>query len=117
MADTAHRATLARWRELHQAADARIRAIYEKRAAWGALQAAHQDKLRCAYATVNAEDRAALAWQRLLNHLGHRTPLLAVEPVVPYLGPQAGNTLLDALLQLALRSSEWLRPLEDRRPI
>jgi hypothetical protein len=101
---------------LHQPADALIRNIYEKRVAWGALQTAYQQKVRSAYATVKADPFAGTAWQRLLNHLGHRTGLLTVEPVVPSLGPQPGNTYIDALLMLALRHEAWSRPLEAWRP-
>jgi hypothetical protein len=44
------------------------------------------------------------------------TALLTVEPAIPYLGPQPGNTYLDALLQLAQRHRQWLRALEDWKP-
>lgn len=103
-------------RDLHKAPDDRIRAIYENRAAWGARQAAYQEKMRCAYATVNTDSGVAFAWQRLLNTVGHGAALLAIEPVIPALGPRAGNTFLDALLMLALRSERWLQAPEEWTP-
>jgi hypothetical protein len=103
-------------RELHQPADALIRSIYEKRVAWGARQTAYQQKLRAAYATIKADPEASSAWQRLLNHLGHRSDLLAIEPMIPALGPQPGNTGLDGLLMLAIRHGQWLRQPEEWEP-
>ena len=98
---------LAVLRDLHRDADARLADIYNSRAPWAALPAAYQQKMRNAYASIKHDAMAGVAWQRLLNHLGHKHPFLAVEPVIPYLGPQPGNTFLDALLMLALRYDEW----------
>src|SRR5579859_7644701 len=103
--------------ELHRPVDALIRSIYTGKVAWSALSGAYQQKLRCAYATVNEDSGAADAWNRLLNHLGHRSPLMTVEPVVPNLGPQPGNTFVDALLQIALRHEQWRCNLDDWWPV
>ncbi len=97
----------AQWRKLHRDVDARIRDIYSNRAPWAALPAAHQQKMRAAYATVNQNADASAAWQRLLNHLGRNSPFVSIEPVIAYLGPQSGNTFVDALLMLALRHEQW----------
>jgi hypothetical protein len=114
--NSAEAARLARARERHRTGDDLIRAIYEKRAPWAAGQTAHQEKMRAAFATVREDPFALQAWQRLLHHLGHRSRLLSVEPVFAYLGPQAGNTFLDALLLLALRYGSWLQPPETWAP-
>ncbi len=108
--------TQAEARELHEAADDLIRGVYEKRVAWSALHAAHERKMRAAYACVRDDAGAAESWQALLLCLGPDSPLLAIEPVIPYLGPKAGNTCLDAVLQLALRHDDWLRPLDEWQP-
>lgn len=95
------------YRRLHQEADDLLRGIYENRVAWSARQTAHEKKMRACYACVKPDPAAFTALQRLLNYLTHRTELVRAEPVVAYLGPQAGNTYLDALLMLALNHAEW----------
>lgn len=108
--------TLTLERARHKAADDLIRAIYEKRTAWAARQAAFGQKLRAAYVTVGSEDGADDAWARLVGHLTHGSALLNIEPALAALGPMPGNTGLDALLQLARRHADWLRPVEDWTP-
>jgi hypothetical protein len=107
-------------RDRHRPADDLIRAIYEKRAPWAAAQTAHQDKVKSALATVReqSDNGGALdAWQRLRRRLGWQQPdLLTIEPICSFLGPQAGNTGLDALLHLALCYPRWLRPPEEWEP-
>ena len=100
----------------HRAADDRIRALYEKRAPWAAAPATREEKLRCAFATAGEDPAALAAWQRLLYHLGRTNRLVSIEPVIPHLGPQAGNTGIDALLHLALKHEDWLREPEAWRP-
>ncbi len=109
--------TLARMRELHREPDALIRSIYEKKTAWTARQSAHQAKIRCAYATVKLDYKVNEAWQRLRNHLGSGSSLFSIEPVIADLGPQPGNTFLDAAMMLALRHRDWIRPLEEWQPV
>lgn len=107
-------------RDRHRNTDDLIRAIYEKRAPWAAAQTAQQEKVKSALATVRAlgnSGGALDAWQRLRRHLGWQQPgLLTIEPVFSALGPQAGNTGLDALLHLALHHEDWLRPPEEWEP-
>ena len=105
----------AQWRDLHRDVDVRIRDIYSNRAPWAALPAAQQQKMRAAYATVSQDAFAGAAWERLLNHLGRNSSFVSVEPVVPYLGPQPGNTFVDALLMLALRHDHWRNAPETYR--
>ena len=109
-------AVFERARELHKPVDERLRGIYAKKVAWAARQATHQEKLRSAYALLRENSGANDAWFRLMNHLGYGTPLLGVEPVLTSLGPQPGNTSLDALLMLALRHDQWTRPVEEWLP-
>ena len=112
---------LAPERDRHRSADDLIRAIYEKRAPWAAAQTAQQEKVKSALATVREHDNgggALDAWQRLRRHLGWRLPsLLTIEPVFSSLGPQAGNTGLDALLHMALRHENWRRAPEEWEPV
>ncbi len=100
-------------KERHSATDNLIRSIYLERTAWSARKNAHNDKIRCCYATLRVNDEATLAWQTLLNYLAQNTDLLSIEPVFPTIGPQSGNTYLDALLHLAIYCGFWKRPLED----
>jgi hypothetical protein len=99
--------TLTRFAEQHRAVDAMIRGIYENRVALAARRTAYQEKIRCAYATVKSDSLACTALHRLLNDIGRRTDWLGIEPAVPFLGPQPGNTFLDSLLMLALRHTQW----------
>ncbi len=101
---------------LNHEADQLIRAIYENRTAWAALQEANQKKLRSAYILVREQEATNIAWIRLLNHLGYGTPLLSIEPAIASFGPNAGNTSLDALLLFALRQEQWIRNPEDWLP-
>ena len=103
-------------RSKHEAADRLIRSIYLERTPWSARKAAINDKMRCAYATLRRCDEATFAWQSLLNHPQILSEFLSIEPVMSAIGPQAGNTYLDALLHIALRYQDWVRPLEDWEP-
>lgn len=98
--------------ELHRPTDTLIRSVYEKKTAWGALASAYQQKLKCIHATLKEDPSSTEAWYRLVLPLGARSALLSVEPVVSFLGPQPGNTCLDALLHLALRHEAWLEAPE-----
>jgi hypothetical protein len=109
-------AVFARARELNRPIDDRLRGIYAKKVAWAARQTTHQEKLRCVYTVLRDDRRANDAWIRLLNHLGYNTPLLAVDPVLPSLGPQPGNTSLDALMMLVLRHDQWIGHVENWLP-
>ena len=60
---------------------------------------------------------ACAALRRLLDHLGRCTDWLGIEPVVPSLGPQAGNTFLDSLLMLSLRRLLTIEVNNVRRAI
>ncbi len=102
-------------REQHKAADRLIRDLYEGKAAWGARAAAQQQKMKCAYAAAKSQSKTEF-WQRLLNHLGHRSPLLTIEPIAAELGPQPGNNGIDALLHLAMLHEQWRRHPEDWLP-
>ena len=103
-------------RSKHEAADKLIRSIYLERTPWSARKAAINDKMRCAYATLRRCDKTTFAWQSLLNHPFILSEFLSIEPVVSAIGPQAGNTYLDAMLHIAIRYHERFRPLEDWKP-
>src|SRR5579862_3189655 len=109
-------ATLSECRRRHDAADDFIRSIYTNKTAWSARQSALQQKIKCAYATLADDFEAYSAWESLLGRLRCATALVSIAPGVPALGPQAGNTFLDALLQCALRRADWIRPLDDWTP-
>lgn len=107
---------LSEYSRQHDAADRLIRSIYTNQTAWSARQKALQQKISCAYASVGGNPDLYLTWETLLGRVRRTTGMISIEPVVAALGPQPGNTYLDALLHCALRRSEWLRPLEEWTP-
>jgi hypothetical protein len=111
---------LAATRTLHEDADSRIRAVYEKRTGWAALQSAVDVKRRACFATVRDDAAANGALHRLHGRFQRARLPIGVEPAIAHFGPQAGNTLDDALLQLALLHAHWGRepeawPIPDTR--
>ncbi len=106
-----------RARDLCRPADERIRGLYTGKVAWAARHAARQEKLSSAYALLRDYPAASDAWVRLLNHLGYDTHLLSIEPAVTSIGPQPGNTSLDALVMLALHCDQWQCPVEEWLPV
>jgi hypothetical protein len=97
---------------MHAEADHLIRAIYQGEVSWAARERAEQQKLGAAFGTVRTDAAASAALHRLVYGLKGRTCLLAIAPFVPVLGPQPGNTGLDALLHFARFSDRWLREPE-----
>ncbi len=108
--------TLSEYSRQHDAADQLIRSIYTNQTPWSAGQSALQQKIRCAYATVAGDDEASFAWDTLLGMLRYTTEMISIEPVLAALGPQPGNTFIDALLHCALRRGELFRSPEDWTP-
>jgi hypothetical protein len=98
---------------LHEEADALIRAMYLGRVGWTARERARELKLRAAFATVRGDAGASAALHRLIHSLDRSNRLVAIEPVLRSIGPQAGNTGLDALLQFARCHESWLRSPEE----
>jgi len=103
-------------RKLHAEADRMIRAIYTGQMGWAARERAEQLKLGAAFAMVREAGDATAALHQLVYGLKDRTRLIAIEPLIPSLGPQPGNTGLDALLHFARYSERWLRAPEDWVP-
>src|SRR5690349_5102591 len=93
---------------LHEQADALIRGMYLGRVGWGA----RERKLRAAFATVRGDTGASAALHRLIHSRRGSSRLVAIEPVLGSLGPQAGNTGRDALLQFARHHQDWQRAPE-----
>jgi hypothetical protein len=101
---------------LHSDADALIRAMYTGQVGWAARERARELKLGAAFASVRGDGEAATALQQLIYGLQGWSRLVGIEPVIQNLGPQAGNTGLDALLQFACRHADWLRMPEEWTP-
>src|SRR5436190_394328 len=101
---------------LHEEADKLIRAMYLGRVGWAARERARELKLCAAFATVRGDAEAAAALQRLIYGLKEQCCLVAIEPVLESIGPQAGNTGLDALLHIARHHQSWLRAPEEWTP-
>jgi hypothetical protein len=102
-----------RVRETHRPIDDRVRRIYQDKAAWTARESVLKAKIDAHYSELGNLPKIEQSWYRLLNHLGYSSPLLSISPVVPSLGPTPGNTSLDALIMLAFRSDQWIRPIEE----
>jgi hypothetical protein len=100
----------------HEQADALIQAMYVGRVGWSARERARELKLGAVFASVRGDAGASAALHRFIYGLQGRSSLVAIEPVLQSLGPQAGNTGLDALLQFARCHEEWLRAPEEWSP-
>jgi hypothetical protein len=101
--------------ERHSEADRLIRAMYLGDVGWGARERARELKLGAVFATAGGDAETA-ALYRLVYGLQERSRLVTIEPVLGSLGPQAGNTGLDALLHCARCQAEWLREPEEWQP-
>jgi hypothetical protein len=101
---------------LHEEADALIRAMYLGQVGWAARERARELKLGAVFATVRGDTGASAALHRLIYDLQGRSRLVAIEPVLQSIGPQAGNTGLDALLHFARRHEDWQRAPEEWTP-
>src|SRR5215212_2898754 len=102
-------------RSQHAEADRLIRGMYAGEIGWTARERARELKLGALFATVGGDAETA-ALYRLVYGLPGRSRLVAVEPVMQSLGPQAGNTGLDALLHFARYADEWRRAPEEWQP-
>src|SRR5690242_12966039 len=90
--------------------------MYLGRVGWSARDRARELKLRAVFAAVRSDAGASAALHRLIYGLDGTSRLVAIEPVLRSLGPQAGNTGLDALLHFAVRHERWLRAPEEWVP-
>src|SRR5437899_2051375 len=87
--------------------------MYLGRVGWAARERARELKLRAVFAAVRGDSGASPALHRLIYGLHGSSRLVAIEPVLGSIGPQAGNTGLDALLYLARGHEHWLRAPEE----
>jgi len=101
---------------LHRDADALIRQMYTGQVGWTARERAHDQKLHALFAGVREEPEISAALHRLVYGLQGRSRLVAIEPVLQSLGPQRGNTGLDALLHFARFHEHWLQAPEEWTP-
>jgi hypothetical protein len=101
---------------LHEEADALIRGMYLGRVGWAARERAHELKLRAVFAAVRGDGGASGALHRLIYGLQGSSRLVAIEPVMGSIGPQPGNTGLDALLHFARHHERWQRAPEEWTP-
>ena len=93
-----------------------LRCLHRGEALPGAPMSPVLRQVRDAFALPGNHSRTGDAFLRLLLHAQKCSRLLAVEPVIPALGEQTGNTFVDALLALARHERDWLRPPEDWQP-
>ena len=99
-------------RRLHAEADQLIRGMYLGQVGWAARERARELKLHAVFATVRGDPGASAALHRLVHGLQGRSRLVAIQPVLESLGPQPGNTGLDALLHFARFHAAWLQQPE-----
>ncbi|GAB4461562.1 MAG: hypothetical protein OHK0029_27010 [Armatimonadaceae bacterium] len=103
-------------RKQHEEADRLIGAMYAGKVGWGVRERAQDLKLRAVFATVEADARKSAALARLVYGLPDAALLARIDPVLPSLGPQPGNTGLDALLHFARFEADWRREPEEWEP-
>jgi hypothetical protein len=101
-------------RAIHEEADRLIRGMYDGQVPWTARERARERKLSAAFATARPDEQATAALYRLVY--GAPARLATIEPISPGLGPQAGNTGIDALLHFARFSDRWQRTPEEWTP-
>ena len=89
-----------------------IRGMYSGQTAWAARERARELKSGAAFATVREDAAASAALYRLVYGLPKASGLMTIEPILPQIGPQSGNTGIDALLHFARFSAQWRREPE-----
>ena len=99
--------------DAHESADALIVSIYAGETPWAALKTALERKRAAVFEAVRDDAGASDALQRLWYHPALLPTLSSLEPVLPERGALAGNTPLDAVLQLTLHYKDWARPPEE----
>jgi hypothetical protein len=92
-------------------ADSLIAAIYAGSTRWSAIKTAMERKQSAIFASVQ-EEKAIEALMRLWYHPALRESLSSLAPVIASQGAGAGNTMMDAVLQIARQHTHWLRDLE-----
>ena len=59
---------------------------------------------------------ARRAYLDLLLHAEQYANLFALQPAIPALGPERGNTFVEGLAELARHYHHWIRPISDWQP-
>jgi hypothetical protein len=93
-----------------------LQAIYRREIGEDELKSPVLRKIHALFAALEGEENSREAFLHLLLHTEKQSHLLHVEPVIPHVGPQPGNTFPEGLLALARRHESWLRPVELWKP-
>jgi hypothetical protein len=82
----------------------------------GSLRTPYLRKAQDTLESLGANKRNRDAYRHLLLQAEQRSDLLNVKPALVRLGPQDGNTYVEALAALARWQDAWVRPLDAWRP-
>lgn len=80
------------------------------------LKSPHLCAIQAAFAGMGDETPLRESFLRLLLHCRKSTRLLNCDPAIAYLGPQAGNTWISGLLELAKHHARWRNVPETWKP-
>ena len=94
-------------------ADSMIVALYAGNVSWSAVKTAMERKQSAVFAVLGQETDAMNALMRLWYHPALRESLSSLAPVLASRGAGSGNTMMDAVLQIARQHRFWLRDPED----
>lgn len=80
------------------------------------LKSPHIQKIAATFHPLGKTSSVRKTFLRLLLRVQETSDLLRCDPVIGYLGPQQGNTYIEALMELARRHRGWLRQPETWKP-
>ena len=109
-------AVLARMKDYTRRPQETIKAIYEGKLSVDELNRPHLEKIQFAFDELGRDSKARQAFLQLLLHVEKRSDFFDVKPAVVRLGPQTGNTFIEALGVLASWHKRWLRDPAEWRP-
>lgn len=93
-----------------------IRAICEGALSQGELNRPHLQKIQHAFDRMGKDRKGRRALLHLLLHVENHARFFDVKPAIARLGPQDGNTHIEALGELARWHEHWLRDPTAWRP-
>ena len=109
-------AVLAKMKDHTRRPQETIRSIYEGKLSEEDLNRPHLQKIQIAFDRLERDRKARGALLQLLLHVEKRGDLFDVKPAVVRLGPQDGNTFIEAMGALASWHKRWLRDPAEWRP-
>jgi hypothetical protein len=109
-------AVLAKMKDYTRRPQETIRAIYEGKLSGEDLNRPHLEKVQIAFDDLGRDHKARHVLLQLLLHVEKRGDFFDVKPAIVRLGPQYGNSFIEALGVLASWHKRWLRDPVEWRP-